>query len=100
MMGPRYRNSPKAHLGSLTLWKSWKFSSVGLEHHVYTVRVIGSNPVTSTNGYQSGTRLSETGGNGDNKIGNWGYRIAAIAADCKSALIRVHRFESYYPHNW
>ena len=23
-------------------------SSVGLEHHVYTVRVIGSNPLTST----------------------------------------------------
>ena len=78
--------------------KSWKFSSVGLEHHVYTVRVIGSNPVTSTNGYQSGTRLSETGGNGDNKIGNWEYCVAAITADCKSALIRVRRFESFYSH--
>lgn len=56
-----------------------KFSSVGLEHHVYTVRVIGSNPVTSTNGYQSGTRLSETGGNGDNKIGG-SVKVGAITA--------------------
>ena len=71
-----------------------------LEHLVYIQRVIGSNPISSTNGYQSGTHLSETGGYGDNKIGNWEYRIAAIAADCKSALIRVRRFESYYSHNW
>ena len=30
---------------------------------------------------------------------NWERRIAAIAADCKSALFRVHRFESYRSHN-
>ena len=90
MMGSRYRNSRKA--------QNREISSVGLEHCFYTARVIGSNPVFPTNGYQSGTRLSETGGNGDNKIGNWGYRIVAIAADCKSALIRVRWFESIYPH--
>ena len=35
------------------------------------------------------------------KIGSakLGYRIVAIAADCKSALIRVRWFESIYPHN-
>ena len=57
-------------------------------------RAVGSNPTSPTNGYQSGTRLSETGGNGDNKIGIWEYRIVAIAADCKSApsgsVVRVH----------
>ena len=81
-------------LDKLEVQLSW------LEHRPYMARVIGSNPVTSTNGYQSGTRLSETGGNGDNKIGNWRYRIVAIAADCKSALIRVRWFESIYLHQW
>ena len=28
-----------------------------------------------------------------------GYRIAAIAFDCKSNTIRFRRFESFYPHN-
>jgi hypothetical protein len=28
-----------------------------------------------------------------------GYRIAAIAGDCKSSLFRVRRFESVYPNN-
>ncbi len=28
----------------------------------------------------------------------WEHRIVAIAADCKSALIRVHRFESFCSH--
>ena len=28
-----------------------------------------------------------------------GYRIAAIAGDCKSPLFRVRRFESVYPNN-
>lgn len=28
----------------------------------------------------------------------WEYRIVAIAADCKSALFRVHRFESFCSH--
>ena len=75
-----------------------KISSVGLEHCFYTAEVKGSNPLFSTNGYQSGTRLSETGGYGDNKIGIWEYRIAAIAVDCKSTLFRVQRFESSYSH--
>ncbi len=69
-----------------------------LEHLVYIQRVGSSNLSSSTNGYQSRTRLSETGGNGDNKIGNWEYCVAAITADCKSALIRVRRFESFYSH--
>ena len=30
---------------------------------------------------------------------NWEYRIAAITTDCKSVLIRVRRFESFYSHN-
>ena len=29
---------------------------------------------------------------------NWEYRIAAITTDCKSVLIRVRRFESFYSH--
>jgi hypothetical protein len=29
---------------------------------------------------------------------NWEYRIVAIATDCKSVLIRVRRFESFYSH--
>jgi hypothetical protein len=62
-------------------------------------RAVGSNPTSPTNGYQSGTRLSETGGYGDNKIGIWEYRIAAIAGDCKSPLFGVQRFESSYSHN-
>jgi hypothetical protein len=61
-------------------------------------RAVGSNPTSPTNGYQSGTRLSETGGYGDNKIGIWEYRIAAIAGDCKSPLFGVQRFESSYSH--
>ena len=28
----------------------------------------------------------------------WGYRIAAIAEDCKSSIERFRRFESYCPH--
>ena len=50
-----------------------------LEHLVYIQRVRSSNLLSSTNGYQSGTRLSETGGNGDNKIGG-SVKVGAITA--------------------
>ena len=42
-------------------------------------RAVGSNPTSPTNGYQSGTRLSETGGYGDNKIGG-SVKVGAITA--------------------
>ena len=46
---------------------------------VYIQRAVGSNPTSPTNGYQSGTRLSETGGYGDNKSGG-SVKVGAITA--------------------